>query len=136
MRTRTLLLLSVACGLAILLAGGVQMFRIAGGTPSSALALGARGTAGDLVIVVTSYEETGTTAVVGVTLSGVDDPDGIDVFRLRAPNTVVAASGGTCAVLTVAEQTCTIEFPATGLEAIDRQLVVQRGEDSVVWNLR
>lgn len=130
------MLLSVACGLLILVAGGVQLLRIAGGDPSSALSIGDEGRAGDLVVIVTGFEELAGTAVVTVTMSGVDDPDGLDGFRLRAPNTVVApGTGGTCTGPTVAAASCTIEFPATGLEATDRQLVLQRGEDSVVWNL-
>lgn len=136
MRTRTLLLLSVACGLAILLAGGVQLFRITGNDPSSALAIGDTGTAGDAVVVVDDYAERDGLAVVTVTVSGVDDPDGLDGFRLRAPNTVVApGTASTCEGLTMTVTTCEIAFPAAALQATDRQLVLQRGEDRVVWNL-
>lgn len=136
MRTRTLLLLSVACGLAILLAGGVQLLRITGSEPSSALAVGAEGRAGDAVVRVIGYVEDASTAVVTVEVSGVEDPDGLDGFSLRAPNTVVAPlPSSTCAGLTVERVTCTVEFPAAGLEATDRQLVVERGEDVVRWNL-
>ncbi|MGA0894824.1 MAG: hypothetical protein ACO3S5_09365, partial [Ilumatobacteraceae bacterium] len=85
MRTRTLLLLSVACGLAILLAGGAQLLRITGGKPSTALGIGDEGRAGDAVVVVNGYEEGVATAIVTVELSGVDDADGLDGFSLRAP---------------------------------------------------
>lgn len=136
MRTRTLLLLSVACGLAILLAGGVQLLRISGNEPSSALGLGDTGRAGDAVVVVQSYSESGPSAVVTVVLSGVDDADGLDGFGLRAPNTVVAPSAdSTCAGFTVEAVTCTLVFPAATLAATDRQLVFQRGEGRVLWNL-
>lgn len=136
MRTRTLLLLSVACGLAILLAGGLQLFRIAGNEPSTALAIGDTGTAGDAVVVVDGYSEVGGLAVVTVTVSGVDDADGIDGFRLRAPNDLVAPGpDSTCGGLTIETTTCDLVFPAATLEATDRQLVLQRGEDRLVWNL-
>jgi hypothetical protein len=136
MRTRTLLLLSVACGLAILLAGGLQLFRIAGNDPSTALALGDTGTAGDAVVKVEAYSEIDGFAVVTVTVSGVYDADGLDGFRLRAPNDLVApGAASTCAGLTRQPTTCEIVFPAATLEATDRQLVLQRGEDRVVWNL-
>ena len=136
MRTRTLLLLSVACGLAILLAGGLQLFRIAGNEPSTALAIGDTGTAGDAVVVVDGYSEGGGVAVVTVTVSGVDDVDGLDGFRLRAPNDLVAPGPeSTCRGLTIEATTCDLVFPAAALEATDRQLVLQRGEDRLVWNL-
>jgi hypothetical protein len=74
--------------------------------------------------------------VVTVTVSGVDDADGLDGFRLRAPNDLVApGAASTCAGLTRQPTTCEIVFPAATLEATDRQLVLQRGEDRVVWNL-
>lgn len=136
MRTRTLLLLSVACGLAILLAGGLQLFRIAGNEPSTALAVGDTGTAGDAVVVVERYVEGAGRAVVTISVSGVDDADGLDGFRLRAPNDLVAPGpDSTCEGLTMEATTCDLVFPATALEATDRQLVLQRGEDRLVWNL-
>lgn len=136
MRTRTLLLLSVACGLAILLAGGAQLLRITGSEPSTALGIGDEGRAGDAVVVVTAYEEGATTAVVTVELSGVDDADGLDGFSLRAPNTLVLPlASSTCARFTVRPVTCTLVFPSTSLAATDRQLVFERGEGRALWNL-
>lgn len=137
MRTRTLLLLSVVCGLAILLAGGVQLWRITGSQPSSVLGVGDEGRAGDAVVTVEDYREAGGRAVVTVRLGGVDDTDGLGGFRLRAPNTVVAAlADSTCAGITVASVSCELVFDASSLVATDRQLVLERGEDRVVWRLR
>ena len=45
MRTRTLLLLAVTCGLAILVAGTVQLLRLAGQETETILAVGDAGTA-------------------------------------------------------------------------------------------
>lgn len=137
MRTRTLLLLSVVCGLAILLAGGVQLWRITVGRPASALALGDEARAGDAVVVAAGYREDGGRAVVTVRLGGVDDADGLDGFRLRAPNVVVAVlDESTCAGITVEEVTCDLVFDASSFTATDRQLVLERGEDRVVWRVR
>ena len=136
MRTRTLLLLSVACGLAILLAGGAQLLRITGGKPSTALGIGDEGRAGDAVVVVNGYEEGVATAIVTVELSGVDDADGLDGFSLRAPNTrVMPLESSTCTRFTVRPVTCTLVFPSTSLIATDRQLVFERGEGRALWNL-
>ena len=53
MKTRTLLLLSVGCGLAILVAGMVLVLQLAGQpAPAAPLAIGATGQAGDLVVTV------------------------------------------------------------------------------------
>ncbi|MFM8267663.1 MAG: hypothetical protein ACKOA2_06555 [Ilumatobacteraceae bacterium] len=137
MRTRTLLLLSVVCGLAILLAGGVQLWRITGGRPATALALGDEARAGDAVVVAAGYREDGGRAVVTVRLGGVDDADGLDGFRLRAPNVVVAVlDESTCAGITVEVVTCDLVFDASSFTATDRQLVLERGEDRVVWRVR
>jgi len=103
MRTRTLLMLSIACGLAILLAGGIQLLRIANQEPATALTIGGTGQAGDAVVVVTGFGEHDDFAIVDVTLSGVDDPDGLSGFRLQAPNTLVEVvpTESTCVGFTV-----------------------------------
>ena len=84
-RTRTLLLLAVACGLVILVAGVVQLLRIAGQDDAEFSPLGAEVSVGDLRVVVESYDESGGTATVAVRLGGVDDPDAAADFRLVAP---------------------------------------------------
>lgn len=136
MRTRTLLLLSVLCGTAILLAGALQLARIARNDPSTVLSIGDTGGAGDAEVEVVSYREADGRAEVEVRISGVDDPAGLDDFRLRAPNALVApSSDSTCPGLTLAATRCVVTFDARTLEATDRQLVLQRGEDRVVWRL-
>ena len=62
MRTRTLLLLAVACGLVILVAGVVQLLRIAGQDETAEFSpLGSEVRVGDLEVVVDSYDESGGT---------------------------------------------------------------------------
>jgi hypothetical protein len=137
MRTRTLLLLAIGCGLAILLAGGIQLLRIANQRPTPSLGVGDTGTAGDVEVVVESFRADEQFAVATVTLSGVDDPEGLSGFRLVAPGDTVeyVPAESTCDGITVAEVTCTLAFPAAELAGSDRQLVFRRAGEQVRWVL-
>lgn len=141
MRTRTLLLLAVSCGLAILLAGGIQLFRLSNQeAPQPPLTVGATGSAGDATVTVEDVDATASVLVVTVTLGGVDDPEGLDGFSLVAPNTRIAPAvndtlGTACTGFSVAEVTCTLSFPIEGLAGTDRQLLLIRAEDQVRWKL-
>jgi len=141
MRTRTLLLLAVTCGLTILLAGGIQLLRLSNQqTPAPPLAVGATGSAGDATVTVEDVDSTDSALVVTVTLGGVDDAGGLDGFSLVAPNTRVApdvptAGDMACTGFTVAEVTCTLSFPTNSLTGTDRQLLLIRAEDQVRWKL-
>lgn len=139
MRTRTLLLLSVVCGLAILLAGTLQLLRLADQQATETLGIGERGRAGDAVVVVDDYAESATRAVVTVTISGVDDPDGIDGFALANVAAVVpplAEGPDACTELTQAATTCTLTFATEGFEGSSRQLVFRRAAEQVRWKLK
>ena len=141
MRTRTLLLLAVSCGLAILLAGGIQLLRLANqAPPAPPLAVGATGSAGDANVTVENVDATDSALVVTVTLGGVDDPEGLGGFSLVAPNMRIAPTAAdtvdaSCTGFTVAEVTCTLSFPTEGLTGTDRQLLLIRAEDQVRWKL-
>jgi len=141
MRTRTLLLLAVTCGLVILLAGGIQLFRLANQeSPTPPLTVGATGSAGDATVTVEDVDTTDTALVVTVTLGGVDDVEGLDGFSLVAPNMRIAPDpelsvATACTGFTVAEVTCTLSFPTRGLTGSDRQLLLIRAEDQVRWKL-
>ena len=116
MRTRTLLLLAVTCGLAILVAGGIQLLRIANQDQNTALGAGDKGTA------------------------GVDDPNGLTGFTLvGVPKPVaavqVAGAANACKGFTVQAVTCTITFPTDGFTTKDRQLLFIRAEEHVRWRL-
>ncbi len=143
MRTRTLLLLAVACGLVILLAGGIQLWRFAGESSDGEgdLALGGRARAGDLDVTVVAADEADGLMRVTMRLSGVDDPAGLDNFRLivsgaaLAPLTAEQAGGQACATVTVAVQTCDLVFGTASAIGGARVLIVRRGEDQHRWNL-
>lgn len=142
MRTRTLLLLAIACGLAILLAGGIQLIRVSGdrsGTPD--LSIGQSAQAGDVAVTVLSAAETGGAMRVEVRLGGVDDPLGLDGFRLVVPGAALRpdvsgpSSDGRCIAITEAEQTCSLVFVTTAVEGSARVLLLRRGEDQQRWSL-
>lgn len=146
MKTRTLLLLTVTCGLAILVAGAVLLLRLSNlDEPNPALSIGDSAQLGDAVVVVNDYEATDGAIVVTVTLSGVDDPDGDNGFTLIAPGEAISAdppaeatdSSGlpVCSGFTVEPVKCLLRFTASGLEGTDRQLLFQRAAESVRWRL-
>lgn len=140
MRTRTLLLLAVTCGLAILLAGGFQLLRLANQEPvAGPLVVGSTGKAGDAVVTVVAAEDRGDTFVVTVRVSGVDDAQGVTGFTLNGVGLAVkplpADDDGACTGFTVEQVECAIAFPNLGFPTSDRQLLLERAEDRVRWRL-
>ena len=95
------------------------------------------GSAGEVTVTVAGFSEAGGFAVVTVELGGIDDPKGLDSFRLQAPNTLVdpVPAESSCQGITADVTTCTIAFPAANLDGRDRQLVFRRGEEQVRWVL-
>ncbi len=112
MRTRTLLLLAIGCGLVILLAGGIQLWRVGGQQQSSTLLQRRRARQGGRrhrrTGVVVDAETSELVAIVQV--GGIDDPDGLDGFTLVGPGKVVAVSSSTCDGITVAARDCALTF--------------------------
>ncbi|MFM2076480.1 MAG: hypothetical protein RJA49_370 [Actinomycetota bacterium] len=138
MRTRTLLLLAVTCGLAILIAGTVQILRLAGQDTQPILAMGDTGTAGDARVTVTAFDETDGVATVTVTLSGVDDPAGLAGFTLVGPGATAEPNQHgpeVCTGITVAPVTCTLTFGTADVQPGDRLLVFHRAAESARWKL-
>lgn len=111
MKTRTLLLLAVASGLIILVAGSIKLFLIADDEPSPHLAIGASGTAGDMSVTVTSVDQVDGQTFVGVRLVGADDADGASSWvlgvvgeqlrPLAPPSSIGPACSATTAVVAV-----------------------------------
>lgn len=136
MKTRTLLILSALTGLAILIAG-VAMFVRFNQAESTVrlLAVGEGGQAGDAAVVVEAVAGDATELTVDVRLSGVDDPDGLDGFRLVAPGSTAPVSGGTCDGFTVEVQDCTLVFDVTTFEGSSRQLIFLRSDQQLRWDV-
>ncbi len=146
MRTRTLLILAVTCGLVILIAAALFFLRLSNQEkPDPALEVGDSAQVGDAVVRVDSFEVTDDAIVVKVTLSGVDDPDGVYGFTLIAPGKAVSADPemGTgesvdfppCLGFTTEPVTCLLWFATAGLEGSPRQLLFQRAAEQVRWRL-
>jgi len=142
-RTRTLLLLAVGCGLLILGAGVVQLLRIATQEDLSRPAeVGAPVRVGDLTITVEGLDEVAGEAVVVLELGGVADDDGTAEFRLVAPGVSLQTTGGTgspnaaaCAGTTVETQRCSLTFDVSAVEGSSRVLLFRRGDEQVRWEL-
>lgn len=142
MRTRTLLLLAVSCGLVILVAGGIWLLRLDGADEPGSVTFGIGDTAqaGDLRITVLGATERDGTMEVEVRTSGVDDARAFEAFTLLTADLLSPVDPGDdpagCRATTVAEQTCTLQYdtsaaPTDGV----RVLVVRRGEDVRRWSL-
>ncbi len=140
MKTRTLLLLSVATALMILLAGGVFLVQLAAQDEAvDVLEVGGAATVGDLDLTVLGVSEADGILSVEVEVGGVDDPDGVASMRLvtgdRRLEPVAAPAEGRCAGITVDVVRCRIDFDVSAVDTSSRVLVVRRGDEQVNWRL-
>ena len=135
MRTRTLLLLSIACGLLVLVSGGVLMWQLAHRTETTFLDVGQVGRAGDAVVEVVAAEEVDGTLTVTVVLSGVDDPEGLEGFTLRPTPTAPDLGLSTCTGFAEEPVECTLVFPTGAFESPNRVLRFDRADARVIWQL-
>lgn len=135
MQTRTLLLLSLVCGLAILFAGVALFIQLANRADvAPPRPVGEAVTVGDMTVVVEGSSESAGRHLVELRIGGVDDPEGAEGFRMIAsarPAPLVDSCGAT----TIELSPCTLEF-----EVIDdggsRQLIYDRGDQTARWVLR
>lgn len=138
MKTRTLLLLAVASGLIILLAGSIKLFLIADEKPPAHLAVGEAGTIGDMTVTVLSVDRVGGETYVGVTLVGVDDPDGAMSWVLGVvgeqlrPMTPPSSVGTGCQATSVDEPTeCVLAFRTSAIGV----LTYGRADETIRWDI-
>lgn len=138
MKTRTLLLLALACGVAIMLAGAVLLFQLSTQDDvEPPVALGTEAIIGDMAVVVDAATESGGALDVTIQIGGVDDPDGAAGFRLIASGRAVEPIAGddVCGATTVAVTTCTLRFDVSAADGASRVLFYERGDDGVRWVL-
>lgn len=140
MKTRTLLLLALACGLAIMLAGAVFLFQLAGQDDvAEAVPIGESVEVGDLTIEVEAADESNGVLSVGIRLSGVDDPDGAAGFRLIASGRPIVPTDtdapDACLATTVEETVCVVRFDVSVADGSSRVLFYERGEEQARWVL-
>jgi hypothetical protein len=141
-KTRTLLLLALACGVAILVAGGVLLVQLAGEADvEDAAGIGDTRTVGDMEVTVESSEEDAGRLDVVVRIGGVDDPDGADGFDLIAsarPAEPVAPPRGdvpACGATTVEFHVCRLSFDVGGADGESRVLLYHRGDEQARWQV-
>jgi hypothetical protein len=141
MKTRTLLLLALACGLAIMVAGAVFLFQLATTDElADPIPLGEAAEVADMRVTVLDADEVDGSLVVTVRIGGVDDGDGASGFRLIAsgrpvrpepPSTLTDA----CEATTVEPRTCLVAFDTSVADTASRVLFYDRGDESVRWVL-
>jgi hypothetical protein len=139
MKTRTLLLLALGCGLAILLAGGALLVRLAGqDEPEPPVALGVETAIGDLHVTVVSAAEQPDSQMLTVELElgGVDDPDGAAGFELIASGRPIPPSkASTCGTTTVEPSRCALVFDVSTADGESRVLRYRRGDEQARWDV-
>ena len=140
MKTRTLLLLALACGVLIMGAGAVflvQLSRQADAAPP--VPVGVATHVGDMQVAVDSAVEHDGVLDVTLTIGGVEDADGASGFRLIASGHAAAPEppdgAGSCGAITTEQQRCTIRFDVSGARGDSRVLFYERGEDRARWVL-
>jgi hypothetical protein len=139
MKTRTLLLLALGCGLMIMLAGAVFLFQLSTRDDVTApVPIGRQASVADMQITVRGSTERGGLLDVRIVIGGVDDPDGAAGFRLiaggRAVPSVASTDGG-CRATTVGGAECSLAFDLAGVDGSSRVLFYERGEDRARWVL-
>ena len=136
MRTRTLLLLAIGCGLVILLAGGIQLLRVGGQQQTSTLLpVNETGKAGDVTVALVSSKVEAAQLVAVVHVGGIDDPKGLDGFSLVGPGTVRAVSSSTCDGIAVVAADCALTVATSGMNGTARQLIFRRADRQLRWVL-
>ena len=119
MKTRTLLLLAVACGTAILIAGAFLFVKLAGqDDPVEAVPVGVATTVGDMQVTVQlvrggrrTRRRGGHASVASTTTTGSSGSNLVTAGGKAVPETSSADDPPACGALTVAEQRCTLSFP-------------------------
>ena len=136
MKTRNLILLSIACGLMILLAGGFKLFQVATDrTEVPVNKLGVAAMIGDMTTNVTKIEEGAGGISVSIEMSGVAGDSVIDGWRLLGDGEVLEPSGavldGACDAGSKVPGAgdlirCFLRFPA--VEAVQAVAYTRAGE--------
>lgn len=140
MKTRTLLLLSVACGLLIVLAGGIKLFQVANDrTDVPVLRLGEEALVGDMSVVVEAIRSDASGVEVEVEMSGVEGAPVLEGWSMLAdgelsePSSAVAdgvCDASTSVPASGATVRCVLRFPAVEAE---QYVAYQRGGELRRW---
>lgn len=135
MKTRTLLLLSVACGLIILVAGGLKLLQVATDrTEVPVLSTGDESRIGDMTVRVESITVGTSGTEARVAMAGVPGATAVDGWRLLGDGEVVepftTVGDGVCDARTtvpeVGEVVCVVRFPS--VETVQAVAYTRAGE--------
>jgi hypothetical protein len=139
-KTRTLLLLSVGCGLLILLAGGIKLFQVANDrTDVPVLELGDEALVGDMSVVVNAIRNDPSGVEVDVEMGGVSGAAVLEGWsmlgdgELSEPSAAVAegaCDGSTVVPADGSAVRCTLRFPVVEAE---QYVAYQRGGELRRW---
>ena len=134
------LLLALGCGLAIMLAGAVFLFQLAGQDDvAEAVPIGESVQVADLTVTVQAADESDGVLEVGLRVEGVDDPDGAAGFRLIAAGRPIAPTSldadDACGPTSVEASVCVVRFDVSGADGSSRVLYYLRGEEQARWVL-
>lgn len=133
-KTRTLLLLSLGCALAILGAGIGLLWQLGGDQSVSPVhTVGETVTVGDLDVTVLKVDASGGQIEVTAEIGGTDDrtvTDGIILIVAGAPHTVV---NDDCNPATSAKRVCALVFAASASDQV--VMSIRRGEEQARWAL-
>lgn len=137
MQTRTLMLLSVACGVLIMLAGAVFLFQLASQDELAApLTAGDSAEVGDMrVAVVAGSEAADGRYLVEVTIGGTVDQAPAEDFRLIAAGRQAPFVETSCVPTDDADQSCSLTFDTSVADGASRVLFYERGDEQVRWLL-
>lgn len=136
MKTRTLLLLALGCGLAIMLAGAVFFVQLASQDEvDPPAAIGERVEVGDMSVSIDGVDESGGVLRVDLTIGGAEDDDPTDEFRLIASARPVPRASTTCGPSDRVRESCSIEFDVSDVDGVSRVLFYERGEEQARWVL-
>ena len=126
MKTRTLILWSLVCGVIILVAGSIKLFQVSSDDATvEFLAFGESTTVADMVVAVESVESTGEVTLVTVTMNGPDGADAREGWRVVAGDRVLApveapiTEESECATVSATPVTCVVAFVA-----VDESIVI------------
>jgi hypothetical protein len=136
MKTRTLLLLALACGLAIMLAGAVFLFQLSTQDELvEPVPIGEQTQVGDMSVTVTNVDETNGVLSLVIEVGGTPDEQPADEFRLLASGRGVSVAETTCPPSGLEVQTCTVTFDVSQADGVSRVLFYERGDDRARWVL-
>lgn len=130
MKTRTLLLLALGCGLAIMLAGAVLLFQLATSDDvAEPIPLGTATRVGDVTISVDAVTERDGVLTVSAAVSAPAGTDPSTGFRLIASGRGLNPERVECST------ECTVTFDTSDADGDARVLLYGRGDDQARWVL-